>query len=119
MLRSWLAAWRNNEAALARAAGRPLLEAATPTARDIARLGLYGLAALEAIEGGEPMKREQVAAARALFAKLNTFEDASKSLGAMATLKQPPADPIILATLDVAKLVDAAGRQSTRGAVAK
>jgi hexosaminidase len=115
LLRAALSAWRDNDAAFARVAkGRPLLESAIPVAHDVAALGVYGLAALEALEGGAPMSEVQVAAARTLLATLRDYEDASKDILSMMRRKQPPADLIVLVAPDVARLVDAADRARTR-----
>lgn len=109
LLRADLAEWRDNEAAFSKvAAGRPLLEAAIPTARDIAALGNLGLAALDTIESGKPMAAEQITAARALIKKLKDYEEASKEFLSGFMKKQPPADLIILVTPDVEKLINMA-----------
>jgi hexosaminidase len=111
LLTADLSAWRDNERAFAKVAtGRPLLELAIPTASDIAALGRFGLAALTAREAGKPMATEQLAEARALVAKLKAFEDASENLMASSTMKQPPADLIVLVAPDVGRLVEAAAQ---------
>lgn len=108
-LRAELTAWRENEAPFTVVAtGRPLLEAVIPTARDIAALGMLGLAALDALEQGKPVPPDQATAGRALLQKLEAFENASKDLTSAGVLKQPPADLIILVAPDVGRLLDAA-----------
>lgn len=94
------------------AANRPLLAAAVPTAHDIAELGALGLSALDALEAKKPMPADGMQAGKALLAKLKAYEDASRSIGAMAAMKQPPADLIVLVAPDVARLVDQAGKAS-------
>lgn len=108
-LRADLAGWVSNEAPFVNAAaGRPMLEAAIPAAKDLSALGVLGLAALDTIEKGKPLPPEQLTYGRALLKKLADFDNASRSLMAVSMMKQPPAHLIILVTPDVARLVDAA-----------
>lgn len=108
-LRASLGSWRDNEAPFIKvAAGRPLLAAAIPTAKDIAALGALGLAALDALELGKTLAADKAAEGRALIKKLTDFDMASRSLMAASTMRQPPAHLIVLVTPDVAKLFDAA-----------
>lgn len=109
LLRAQLAGWRDNAPAFEQiATGRPALSAAIPTARDIAALGILGLEALESIERHQSLTDDQVVGGRALLGKLKAFEAASGSIGAMAVLKQPPADLIVLNWADVQRLLDRA-----------
>jgi hexosaminidase len=109
LLRAQLSQWRDNDAAFAVvAAGRPLLEAALPTSRNLAALGRLGLAAVAAIESGQPMTQEEGSVAHELLAQLDRDEAASKDLMSSATRKQPAADLIIRVAPAVGRLVDAA-----------
>lgn len=109
LLRTELTMWIANQAAFERvASGRPLLERAIPTARDLADLGRLGLLALDAIEQGKSLTTGQLADGRELLEKLEGYEAASASLGSIVLENQPPAALIILNTPDVRRLLDAA-----------
>lgn len=107
-LRARLALWRDNEPAFAAAAkGRPLLEAALPTSKNLARLSQAGLAALAALETGGQMSRVDREAALTVLAELEQQEAASRDRAAVLNNRQPPADLLIRITSDVRRLVDA------------
>lgn len=112
LLRTELKLWVDNEAAFAQvAAGQPLLEKAIPTARDLAELGTLGLLALDAIEQGNPLGAQQLAAGQELLTKLRNYEAASADFGTIMTMAQPPAALLILTAPDVQRLLDASGNK--------
>ncbi|MEJ5978831.1 family 20 glycosylhydrolase [Novosphingobium sp. PS1R-30] len=109
LLRTAMRGWIDNRPAFEKvAAGRPLLEKAIPTARDLADLAQLGLAALDAIELGKPLAVRPSNDGQELLRKLRDYEAASADFGAIARLKQPPAALIILPAPDVARLVEVA-----------
>jgi hexosaminidase len=112
LLRAQLELWRDNDPAFAvAAAGRPRLEEAAPTSRNLAELGRAGVAALDAIEAGRPLSAQDSDLAGKILAQLAKEEAASKDLLAVATSRQPPADLIVRVAPDVGRLVSAAQQQ--------
>jgi hexosaminidase len=105
-IRTQLERWRDNESAYAAAAkGRPKLEAALPTSRNLARLARAGLAALGAIESRAGLTSDQQKDAQDIIARLEREEAASIDLSAIATHAQPPADLIVRVTRDAKRLL--------------
>jgi hexosaminidase len=109
LIRAQLEVWRDNDPAFAAAAaGRPRLEAALPTSHNLAELGRAGLAALDALEAGQPLAPQAADPAEKVVALLAKQEAASKDVLAVASNPQPPADLIVRVAPDVGRLVAAA-----------
>lgn len=111
-LRAQLAIWRDNDARFAAAAkGRPLLEEALPTSRQVADLAEAGLAAIDAIEAGRAPSPATLESWRGQLAALDAQEAASlRPLESFLT-PQPPADLIVKIGPGIRTLVEAAAKQ--------
>ncbi|MCX7863592.1 MAG: beta-N-acetylhexosaminidase [Novosphingobium sp.] len=108
-LRSEMEIWVANLGAFEQVArGRPLLEKAIPTARDIAALGRLGLRALAAIELGRPLDPALRPEERELIERMAAFEAASTDFGTIATMKHPESALLVLVWPEVRALAEAA-----------
>ena len=105
LLKTQLEEWRDNDAAYAEVAKEnPFLRAALPTSANLAQLAAVGLTALDALQTGGKIDREDAKQADALLAKLRDQEAASADLAAIASHSQPPADLLIRVTAPVEQL---------------
>lgn len=108
-LRARLSQWRDNDALFADAAkGRPALEAAIPTSKQIAELAETGLAAIEAAEAGRPPAPDTLDLWRRQLATLDSQEAASLRPIEAVFMPQPPADLIVKLGPGLRILVDSA-----------
>lgn len=111
-LRAQLAIWRDNDARFAAAAkGRPLLEEALPTSKQVAELAAAGLAAIDAIEARRAPAPAALESWRRQLATLDTQEAASLRPLESFLSPQPPADLIVKLGPGIRTLVEAAAQQ--------
>jgi hexosaminidase len=114
-VRTRLAAWRDNDSAVAQMAARSyLLQEVVPLSRDVRALAEAGLEALDAIEAGTPLRADRLSVLREHLAPYQQAAAASTSVVGALMSPQPAHGLRIPIVEGITELVEAAAPPVSR-----